>query len=250
VTDLIIFDSVDDETGAIVRHIVGHHRDGAPLEILEAGCGRQWKLKLDGLPFHLTGVDINEGSIKARIERHRDLDDAVVGDLRDVDLGDRRFDVIYSSFVLEHVPGAEKALRNVLRFLKPDGILILRIPDRDTAHGFVTRVTPHWFHVLYARYAAGYRNAGKPGFYPYPTHYDPIVGRTGIHAFCVAEGLEVVDEFATCTYRNHNTFPMRVVRAGAYLVELASFGRYSSRFNNVTFVIRKAASRPADPAGS
>jgi hypothetical protein len=35
--------------------------------------------------------------------------------------------------------------------------------------GVITKFTPHWFHVAVYRYWLGNKNAGKPGYAPFPT---------------------------------------------------------------------------------
>jgi 2-polyprenyl-3-methyl-5-hydroxy-6-metoxy-1,4-benzoquinol methylase len=50
------------------------------------------------------------------------------------------FDVVFSSFVLEHVQRADVALKNFATWLKPGGLLILRLPERSTARAFLTRI--------------------------------------------------------------------------------------------------------------
>ena len=52
------------------------------------------------------------------------------------------YDVIYYSYVLEHVEGAERVLKNFVRWMKRGGIIILRFPKRDSARGILTLVTP------------------------------------------------------------------------------------------------------------
>ena len=81
---------------------------GVPLRILEAGCGAKWPLRLEGTPYRLTAVDIDTDALEIRKTRVRDVDEVMVGDLRTADLFPARsFDVIYNSFVLEHIEGAE-----------------------------------------------------------------------------------------------------------------------------------------------
>ena len=158
-----------DEVDEIVRtSFEGMANEDHPIDILEAGCGRRWPFGLT-IPFTLTGIDIDADALDIRKNEVRDLDEAIVGDLRTADLGKQRFDVIYSSFVLEHVSPADAVLENFVSWLKPGGTLILKFPDRDSVFGFITRFTPHWFHVFYYRWLRGFKDAGKPGFWPYPT---------------------------------------------------------------------------------
>ena len=181
------------ERSILTRHLERMGSARGELTILEAGCGNSCQLDLSGVEAHLIGVDSSEHALRIR-EQAGDLDRAVIGDLRTVELDEGAFDVIYNSFVLEHVENAKQVLENFCRWLKPGGILILRIPDRESAYGFLLRITPFWVHVLYKRYIFGSRNAGKPGYDPFPTVYDSIVSRQGIRRWCVTQGLTVREE--------------------------------------------------------
>jgi len=57
-----------------------------------------------------------------------------VGDICDPDFGDRKFDVIVMSEVLEHVHSPHLALRNVHEVLKEGGVLVLTVPFMLPAH--------------------------------------------------------------------------------------------------------------------
>jgi SAM-dependent methyltransferase len=146
------------------------------------------------------------------------------GDLRTADLGGRKFDVVYSSYVLEHVPNAALALENLYRWLKPGGLLILRFPDRNTAFGFTGRFTPFWLHVAYHKYILRRWNAGKPGFGPYPTYYDWIVSREGLRDFCASHRLRVREEYGLSDFHLERTVGTRLALAVSILVALFRSG--------------------------
>ena len=38
---------------------------------------------------------------------------------------------------------------------QPYGLVIIYIPDRETAYGFFSRYTPQWLHVLFYRFVVG-----------------------------------------------------------------------------------------------
>jgi SAM-dependent methyltransferase len=209
------------------------------LRILEAGCGPSWPLRLPDIKYKLTGVDLDPAALERRKTVAKDLDEALVADLREIDFGGRTFDVIYNAFVLEHIENAALVLENFSRWLKPGGLLILLLPDRDTVFGFLTRMTPLWFHVLYHKYILGRKNAGRPGFGPYPTHYDPIVSRKGIREFCKTHRFRVREERGLCTYRIQNSARARLVRVGALTVSVLSLGRLPWTHNNLTYVLCK-----------
>jgi SAM-dependent methyltransferase len=238
---LPIFDSYDEEKKILIQYISGRRSDNKPLKILEAGCGRRWTIDLNGINYHLTGVDLDAKALNHRITQVKDLDEGFQGDLREVNLPERSFDVIYNSFVLEHIDGAEKVLRNFVQWLKPGGVIILRIPDRQSAFGFLTRLTPFWFHVFIRRYFFGNPNAGKPGFDPYPTYYDQVVSRKGIAEFCKQNGLVVREEWGHPYPSESDRFKF-LLRVIVWMVHVLSFGTLSYKHNNLTFVLEKQLS--------
>src|SRR5688572_850169 len=161
---LRLLESHDFEKQMLERYIRENAAKNGSLNILEAGCGQTWALNLQGVNYHLTGVDVDRAALEIRKHKTKDLDEIVEGDLCTVDLRENQYDVIYNSYVLEHIDGAETVMKNFLRWLKPGGIMILRFPDRQTAYGFMTRFSPFWFHVFFKKVLMGDPNAGKPGF--------------------------------------------------------------------------------------
>jgi SAM-dependent methyltransferase len=225
-----------DRHALVCRYIARHARPEAPLEVLEAGCGRQWPLMLGDLRFRLTGIDLDADALEHRRTVKRDLDVAVVGDLRTIELPASRFDVIYCAFVLEHVASAAQVLENFARWLRPGGLLVMQFPDRDSAFGFVARHTPFWMHIAYHRYVLGRREAGRPGHAPYPTVYDPALSRAAIHEYCRRRSLRVCEELAFGFGA-----PRPVSLAGSAAVSALSLGRLAWRHNNLLFIIEKPA---------
>jgi SAM-dependent methyltransferase len=216
-----------------------------PMQILEAGCGRWWVVKMNDISYELTGIDLDEVALEARKARYSDMHHSFVGDLRTAELPSERYDVIYSSYVLEHVSGAEQVMERFVRWLKPGGIIIVRVPDRDSIQGFTTRLTPWWFHVFFYRYFQNMPDAGKPGFPPYPTVYDKVVSSRGMHEFAEAHGLKIKDEVMHGEFRRGNRLMKACIGAYARTVELLSFGRVHAKAANRTFILEKPLTAPA-----
>ncbi len=170
-------------------------RHSGRVKVLEAGCGRAWPLDLGELRLEITGVDADRDALDARVREVKDLDRPIVGDLRAVEFDREEFDIVYSCEVLEHIKGAEQVLKRLLKWLKPDGVVVLIFPDRDTVFGRATRYSPHWLHVAYHRYILGMKHAGTPGFGPYPTYYDDVISRRGMHSFCAKHGCRIALEY-------------------------------------------------------
>jgi len=237
--DLEILQDWQQEMDLLQRSIEGLAGDST-LQILEAGCGNRWPIRLEGVDCTLTGVDLDAEALEVRHRQLGDLDSIFVGDLRTVDLERERYDVIYNSFVLEHVKGAEQVLENFCRWLKPGGLILLRVPERNSVYGFVTRMTPFWFHVFYLRYMRGVPTAGQPGYGPYPTVHDDVVSRTGIHEFCKHNRLAIKEEFGQNFDLDRPGVSAFFERAFVKVMNILSLGRLVGTHNGLTFVLQKA----------
>jgi SAM-dependent methyltransferase len=236
---------VDPHLTRIVRRQLG---DG-PVRILDAGCGRMWTWNLDGIRYHLTGVDVDADALRLRVTERGDLDEAIVGDLRTVPLPAAAYDIVHSAFVLEHVRGAEIVLDRMLASLRPGGLMVLKIPDGRSAYGFLARRTPHRLHVLYKRKIRHRPLAGTPGHGPYPVVYDAIISGPGILAWARKHDLEVL----TIVGENgHLDFFGRLAPAvdlGLRGVATLSFGHLTARYANLAFAFRKRADSASSEDG-
>ena len=222
------------------RYIMRMFQPGEKLEILEAGCGQHWELDLGDADYRLTGVDLDAEALRIRKDVRGDLHEAILADLSIADLESEQFDVIYNSFVLEHVVRVDNVLTNFAKWMKPGGILILRFPDPDSVRGFVTRRSPHLIHVLYYRHILHYREAGRPGFPPYPTIYHPLVSRLGIRDFCAQNGLVIREEWGDGQHLLlGNGLIGAVSKIIMSLVGLLSFRRLSADHTNLLYIIEK-----------
>lgn len=236
--ELELSKSREAEVGLIEDFIRRQSVQGRAIRILEAGCGRRWPLSLEGVNYHLTGVDSDPDALKIRKNVSKDLDEIVEGDLRTIQLPAGAFDVVYNSFVLEHIQGAEAVLRSFLNWVVPGGLIILRIPDPASVQGLVTRITPHWFHIFHYRYILRLPHAGEPGFPPYRTFYDPIVSRQGLRAFCQRNGLTIEAELGDGYYRPGFGSAQRFIDVVKRIIGTLSFGAFSDRHTNLLYVLR------------
>jgi SAM-dependent methyltransferase len=235
-----IIENYSEEIRLIEGHIKAEAADRPVLKVLEAGCGREWFLNTDGIALELTGVDFDEAALDYRMNTLKDLHHGIAGDLRTVELPAEAFDVVCSSFVLEHIAGAEQALDTMVRALKPDGLLIVRVPDLQGVQTLVSRLLPHWAAVAYYRHAWKIEQAGQPGFAPYPTSYDPVISARGFFAYCERKGLELVEEIGVGSYAQRGTGSLsRIVPYVARAISIATLGRVHDRFVDRTFIMRK-----------
>ena len=211
-----------------------------PIHILEAGCGRQWPFRLEGIQYILTGVDMDKDALEIRKNTLSDLHETIEGDLCSVDLGTDRYDVIYSSFVIEHIQRADVVMKNFIKWTKPNGIIIIRIPDSYSVGGYITRITPYWFHIFYYRFL-GKKDVGKPGCGPYPTYYHSIVSRSGIRDFCNDRGNSIVldSEFGAGYFRPGRGAKKTLIHIFKKVINIISIGLLSDKHTNLLYIIRK-----------
>ena len=144
----------EDINNAVVRLFrQAKQRDGKVGSVLDLGCGRaRLGLEVERLGYTVTGIDNSPvacATARARISEVIELDfmnpDAVAAALNG-----RQFDWIMAADVLEHSAEPETALRFYRRFLKPDGRLIVSLPN--------VAVWDNRFRLLLGRF--DYRDSG------------------------------------------------------------------------------------------
>ena len=101
------------------------------LELLDVGCGSGTLLGLlKGHGFHVKGVDFSsEASAVAKRDNGVDV---AVGSLEEVHFPDRSFDVVTLFHVMEHVTNPRQVLSEVSRILRPEGVVILQVPNIES----------------------------------------------------------------------------------------------------------------------
>ena len=90
------------------------------------------------------------------------------------------------------MPDVEAALSGFCEALKPNGLLLIGAPNPKSLSGVVTKYSPHWFHVWFYRYVRGDKNAGRPGYASFPTHFHPLVTLSNLEAFARVNGLQAI----------------------------------------------------------
>jgi ubiquinone/menaquinone biosynthesis C-methylase UbiE len=103
---------------------------GRKLDILDIGCGQgDLSFPLSGLGHNVTGIDIDSESITDCLRI--DVTHRIKFLKRDARLfkSDTLFDVVLLTEVLEHIHSPETMVEMIERVLKPNGILILTIPN-------------------------------------------------------------------------------------------------------------------------
>lgn len=174
---------------AIVQDFLLTRLSRKSIQIYEAGGG-----SLSYLPAQLlataevTAVDIDE----AQLQKNSYAKTKICADIQVKDFPPRSFDLIACNFVIEHLDRPDLAINRFFAALKPGGLLFMAAPNPRSFTGFVTKLTPHWFHVLCYRYLLGNKNAGRPGNAPFPIVYHPIASPAHLIDFCKRAGYRVV----------------------------------------------------------
>lgn len=107
-----------------------------PKRILDTGCGRGFYVKLFTLfdfVEEIRGIDVNENYLS--VARDITKGDKKVfiekGSIQSIPFEDNYFDLVICSEVLEHLPDDSEALLEIKRVLRPKGILLVTVPNKN-----------------------------------------------------------------------------------------------------------------------
>jgi SAM-dependent methyltransferase len=100
------------------------------LDILDVGCATGVFLAAGSAHWRKTGIELSAEAVRYAQERFGLR--VYQGTLETVALPDHSFDVVTLWDVLEHVHQPVQTLAHVRRLLRPDGILVLRMPNLDS----------------------------------------------------------------------------------------------------------------------
>jgi SAM-dependent methyltransferase len=234
---------------------------GRPLAVLRAGCRTPvGELGLDRLRdsgYQVSVTTVDQDSPLTREYLYPSSEDSsagnwpagswpagaagdgatMLGDLRSVALPPRSFDVVYCGFLLEHIPNAALVLDRFVAALRPGGLLLLRIRDRDCAAATLDRAAPERL-----RRAAWTRlHPGEPG--PFPAVYDPLTSARGLQAYAAAHGLVITRRETARAVPATGARLSAAVRAARTLVAWLSREQRTDAHDELLYVIRKPEDR-------
>ena len=123
-------------------------RSSPGSEVLEIGAGsgegNQQHFDLRGRVARYTGIDCDPRVLKSPY-----LDEATVGRAEKLPFADESFDLVFHSFVAEHLEAPDVVNHEIARVLRPGGLLLFETPSRFYYPMLAARITPHWFHEFY-----------------------------------------------------------------------------------------------------
>jgi SAM-dependent methyltransferase len=215
---------------------------GQQIAILHAGCTTAEDLDVDalraaGARLHVSMIDEGTEVTHAAVAKHQNMATAVLGDLRTVPVPPRAYDIVQCSSLLGRIEHAELVLGRLAGGLKPGGLLLLRIRDRDSAAGFLDRALPEWARRAIWRK----QQPGEPG--PHAAVYERIASARGVHAYVTAHGLVISERGALGGLAGGLPRGPHGYLAAQKLVARLSRGRLTAAHEDMLYVIRKPEDR-------
>lgn len=121
--------------GLVAKHITPETR------VLDAGCGRAGVIGLFRDKARLTvGLDADLASLCDNVGLHQ----AVLGRLTELPFAAASFDLVISSWVIEHLPEPETVFAEIARVLRWGGHFIFLTPNAWNYVVLINRLTPAW----------------------------------------------------------------------------------------------------------
>jgi hypothetical protein len=212
-------------------------RPGHALALLQVGATTAGdeldaaRLQMAGCDVVVTQIDDDSPAARAALAGHPELGACKLCDLRMASLVPRSVDIVHCALLLERISNAELVLDRLTETLRPGGLLLLQIGDRDCVTGHLDRVLPRPLRALMWRAL----RPGGPG--PYRAVYERPVSERGIQSYVLRRGL-VIAQRQTVSLLPGRRRPLWLLAASG-LVTALSRGRLSATHDELRYVIRK-----------
>jgi ubiquinone/menaquinone biosynthesis C-methylase UbiE len=125
------------------KRIDEYLRPGCKVLDLGAGGGAT-SINLKDRAGYICGIDPDE-----RVLQNPYLDEAKVASAESIPYSDDTFDMVICLHVLEHLRQPAKVFREVNRVLRPNGIFLIKTPNKYHYVPLLGRITPERFHKSY-----------------------------------------------------------------------------------------------------
>ena len=184
-----------------MQSILANRFSTKTVRIYEAGGGSaSWAPPAIRSGSHTTVVDIDETQLK----NNNYANVKILGDIQTQEFPSGTFDLVICYNVIEHLDAPDKAIAQFYQALTPGGVLFIGAPNPGSFSGWVTKMTPHWFHVMYYRHVLGYKSAGQPGSVPFPAVFHRVINPPVLIEYCGSLGFKVVyfTEYKGMIYEN------------------------------------------------
>jgi 2-polyprenyl-3-methyl-5-hydroxy-6-metoxy-1,4-benzoquinol methylase len=224
-----------------IRDLIAEKFKGKKIRVYEAGGGSLSILPLSSLDHPVISVvDIDE----TQLRNNNYAEVKVLGDIQTYTFPANSFDLVVCKEVIEHLDSPDQAIRKFHDALAPGSLMFIAAPNPASLSGFVTKYSPHWFHVWFYRVILRRRNAGQPGQPPFPTVYHRIVHPAALINFCKKLGFSVVyfTEVTGWNYLNiREARPIfgRLIYAAVGMLNFFTFGRRDLRNSDYLALFEK-----------
>ena len=110
--------------------------------VLDAGCGKGYKTNyFSKFANKIYGIEIDNKNIqKARKLYSEQNLIFIMGNIEKIPFRDSSLDIMYACWVIEHLKNPRKFIGEAYRVLKPEGILILWVPNIKSILGILTKM--------------------------------------------------------------------------------------------------------------
>jgi len=123
---------IDDQAAAIVS------RYAAGKEALEVGCGTGLILeRIARVASRARGIDLSPGMLAQARGRGLEVE---VANATELPFEDDSFDVAYSFKVLAHVPAWQRSVAEMVRIVRPGGVVIFDVYNRNSLRYLIKRL--------------------------------------------------------------------------------------------------------------
>jgi len=212
-------------------------RLGRQVTVLRAGCLTPLDdLGLDrfaGAGFSVTTADTDEPVVRSVV----DESEAILGDLRTVPVRPRTFDIVYCALLLERIDNVEVVLDRLTGALRPGGLLLVRLADRDCAAGLLDRMLPGLARrALWRRY-----HPDVPG--PFPAVYERMVSARGIQGYTLMRGLVIANRTTASQSPRVTDWVTNAAATACRAIAWSTRGRLAADHDQLLYVIRKPEDR-------
>lgn len=113
-----------------LREILKNRRDG---KLLELGYGGGYLLRLASSYFDVYGIDISEYACNPLKEIFGDK--VVVGDVAEIDMREKQYDVVVAFSLLEHIRMPKVVVKKIFNSLKDGGVFIGSVGNNSPLFG-------------------------------------------------------------------------------------------------------------------
>ncbi|MCP4155371.1 MAG: methyltransferase domain-containing protein, partial [bacterium] len=154
---------------------------GEPLHILDVGCGNGSALdafrKESGREVITCGLDYSKNALKIVAEKgHKTIE----ANIDSVELEKNRYDIIFSSNLIEHIAHPQRLMEQIYGALKPGGLFMCETPNYGSVDAKIFGPSGHWGGFHFPRHWTFYtaetlgESAKKAGFDIDKVNYKPV----------------------------------------------------------------------------